>query len=1501
MVNQKNGFFSKLTGLTSIVFNLNLENIHDEVDENLSALERAVLYGNSQKKCRKIIFVKNLINSLNNIDCDNFKKVIYPLIVKLSNDKEEIKNELCNQMGDLCAYLLQNNSGLEGCSDIINLLFPIIEKFIRNGLGDNSESVGSSSESGEMLANAIKALLILATHIKMKYRKKVIFPFILSLISSDKFKNLGFILLIKISYIFERDIAFRYLLPCIESFVRNKDEESKIFVSSYFYSICKIANEEDLPTIFFIFKLLCNDSNDIIKIISMYNCVHISSLYSKNLFLHFFVPLFNSFLKNSNLYIFYYALINLFFFVCLFEDIDIIHPFYIHKMIFFFNNIFSSHLFTLNYLNDTAKRQSNYFLLNNPRMDASPRDSLHTIGQKQPVGEAHTIDNTNEMNLMPSCHFTNRQCMNTSVKEISEKPHEFPSMNNISMEGVVVIDINQSNQKCQNNQEEQSAHEGNRKLQEKADILNNQEVDVKKDFLSSKEEKASDDICKVLHEQSSQEKEKKNALTRFLVKDEKNGLTYNIDMSITDGCTDKHKMKLELQDEKTFELEDSVNIRRLAYQPTLKSVQVNECKNYKREGDYMKEECEENDARVNGIHKMEEVKNGGNDDTMLQCEHSSLQEQPSMLQDIGWLFSPSSSCVASSALLESSDGISLHSSIPTSQPTSSFISSGSISIFVNNSLINDLIISNNHFSLSVRQFFQVHDGESTTEGDEASGEETTKNEKLDEHRCNHQDRVQKEKNLIKGMNCKVNNDPMVEDKNGEEVMWYESLHKGHNKNYKFVQITENDITFIDNIYNHDNTININQIKGWHYSDVELIKGSMIYGEVFMKKGNKYKGSGIKITTNGCSNKNVDKFCQNGQNKEKSPINIHCNQKEDDIYNIEAVNIETIKKRFLFDTPNNIIVSHNINAVYITALHLPTLILVLKKYFFRFFSHVFFFICTYPYYVIRKTIASLFYAILRNFLGSPQFLKINLEELNEDRDLIMTKFKRNEKNKLEENKPNHLSTSHFVNIEKSKRVHRNDTHRTELFEVTQNSHIDSYDHCDMKRIQSKHMVRNHSKEKKDEINNGNIIDAVGKSSAGCDINKNNTFSSPNKLTKEEQMKGHYSDHDEEKQKECGSGVYELNEELDPHIDKTSNQRSDEQLEERLCQDEVKMDRAEIMKRMQNEINANLLENDFFINEENENFFFYKKFLQKYEIVYIRCIDKFKKYYREDSPLFFFHFFISYFLKDSNVLVKKAILKNYDKIILFFPSPVQRILISYLSDVLDFKTLNYSLRKRVSKIVFRLLSSTDNTPVVRKVLFPLFLRLCKDDVSSIRVYTASYFYLFLEKGCPQIYNFFKGGGEILPIEEYKKDSILINGENYKLRSRYFTSGDEISIIKTVLITFAKSCHFYSRQIFIKMCDGIINMCPMNLFLLYFLKPFVNLSIDKIKVVRTTWDKCVFSQLRKKGHFLNSINIWGKRNEIYAQNGAKTVDKEYFITLNPIDSDELNKSFDLHDLND
>ncbi|KJP86571.1 hypothetical protein AK88_03767 [Plasmodium fragile] len=1368
MVNRQNGFFAKLTGLTSSVFNLSLENIHEAVDENLSTLERAVLYGNSSKKCRKIIFIKELVKSLNSIDYEDFKKVIYPLLVKLSNDKEEIQYELCCQMGDLCAYLLQSNNEPDGCGDIIKFLFPILERIIRNGQG-------GSVDGADVLANAMKALLILATHIKAKYRRNIIFPFILSLTGSEKFKNLGFVLLIKICHIFEREMVSRHLFPCIESFVWGKDEESKLFLSCYLHNICKIANEEELIIIFVMLKSLCNDSNDVIKIISMYNCVHLSCLYSKSLFLHFFVPLFNHFLKHTNLYIFYYALINILFFVCLFEDMDLIHPFYIHKIIFFFNNVFSSHLFTLNYLNDTAKRQSTYALVGGVPRGAEALSS--------PVGEAPSAS----VGEAPSAAVGEAPSVAVGEARKTEEQHPVAEAN----------------------------------------ILSNPKADMPNGITPSEEERPSIDSSEMSQGQSSQDNLGRSDTPYVSSKDK------------SDVCERDHEGKREVHEEVTRKMNNAsdeqndvsqpVNIAELKGQVEAK--QMGGSRYYSTSDNHVKEDYSDGvaqDKTLGGVNRGEEVT-------------EAVQS--------GFSFSPSSS-----SLLESSNATSLLTSALPSSSTCSLVTPGSTSIFVNNGFINDLIISNNHSSVSVRQFFQVHGGEAGGGKEEVKGKESP----LQEQRCT-QEREGHDADEEEAKKVSVplgGEEHTGEDKGEEKKKGDDPTYEGK-YNDELLNLTYNDITYIDGIYNHDKTIDINQIKGWYFSEVDLIKGNMAYGATFLRKGGKMDVQ-----------------------RERRPRKIHLNQKENDIYNIEAVNVEAIKKKFLFDTPSNIIVSHNINAVYISALHMPTLILVLKEYFFRFFSHVFFFLCTYPYYIIRKTMASLFYEILVNFLEPADLLQMSVGELNEEEDM-MIKFRQSEKDILLKRKNDVFTYPHLSKTDSTKqRSGTNYSTRKNFPQITQTFNVDYATYCNMKRIQSMQSVT--SDEKVSNLDNS--------SSSGREVDESTppTANEPTEKQKEEEV--NYS--------KCGYSEGEIHEQVVKEMGEDVGRKMDKGSEGGL------LERSNIIKRLQSEINANLQENDFFRNEENENFFFYKKFLHKYEAVYAKYIQRFRKYYSEDSFLFFFHFFICYFLRDSNVLVKKAILKRYDKMILLFPRPVQNVLMSYLSHVLDCKTLDYSLRKRVSKVVFRMLSCAEDAEVVRTFLFPLFLRLCKDDVATIRTYTASYFYLFLEKGCPQIYNFFKGGGEILPIEEYKKDRIMTNGEKFKLRSRYFTSGTEIALVKTVLMMFSRSCRFCDRQIFIKMCDGIINECPENLFLLYFLKPFVNLSVDKIKVVRTTWDKCVISQLKKKGHFLNAINIWAQQKEMHAEQGTTTTDTENFPMPNKKDSDNdnaLDKTFDVHDLND
>ncbi|SCN45209.1 conserved Plasmodium protein, unknown function [Plasmodium malariae] len=1575
MVNQNNGIFSKLTGLTFTLFKLNIENINEEIDENISPLEKAVLFGSSNLKCRKIIFMKDLMKLLNNINYENFKKYIYPLIVKLSDDNNiEIKNEICNKIGDLCAYLLQNNNDSDGCEDIIKLIFPILDKFIKSY--DNKSIIG----------NVMKSLLILSTHINSKYRKNIIFPFILSLITNEEYKAIGFILLIKICHIFERDIIFSFLIPYTEYFFKKKDEEIKIYTSSYFYNICKMLKEEDLSRIFLIFKNMCNDENDIIKIINIYNCAHISSLYSKTLFFNFFVPLFNNFLRNGNLYIFYYSLINLLFFICIFEDINLIHPFYVHKIIFFFNNVFSSHLFTLNYLNETAKKKNNYFFLNITKDENTYIEGAETNeGIEKDI--VAPIEDVNQEGFEVDKNNIDRTTISESLiglaNLVSKPSREFhPSFRSIKediaytkedKEGLIVDELINMNimriekevrsSSCSTTTNENHSvvpQKGEKRCSSINDnLLEREDIIIEGDLLIKRNYEINN-----LHEhlQDENKSEEANVKLNGKITTQSNGLNHDMITCNSSIKEERSKSSGEIATEENaliypsksegegvavvtsegcFEIKegdvkvmDRVEIMKKAKGETYVKGEENEKeKDVHYSSSSGNEPNSSSSILIEGAgdicieHNEYNIINGYYEKPQEVLEEKDINNNGIIkinekVEEGGTLLIPSSS-----ALLETSYSTSMLPSISAS--SNGMLSSSSI--FFNNNLINDLIINNTHFCVSISQFFQIHGND---------------------------DRYGRIDNYHSVKRVETEEEEQKEEKkgvDGKNVGYME----GESRRNEFVHLNENDLTDIDNTFNHDKTIDINLIKGCYYNELELIKSSMIYGKIFLKKKKE-------------ENKN-----KKGNN---DPINYDNNDDDNDIYNIGAIDFDSIKKKFFFDTPNNIIVSHNINAVYISALHIPMLILIFREYFFRFFSHVFFFICTYPYYFIRKIIASLFYDILHNLFDA-KFLKINVEKLNKEQEKLNNLI-RKEDNRMRRGKnTSSLHLSHSIKAENKK--YRNDFKNVQRNEYTEIMHTFNNDYAtyySMKRIQNIKLVEdelnneckenaytdnirgdkvvvrlrsastnvksrsNRLTERKKEKNNCNdtykqeketskrgkkesieIVREIKRKDIGKDNRENNEKDSKENNgedSKENNEEDNREDNREDNGKDNGEDSGEDNGEdnrednredngkdngedsgEDNGEDNREDNREDNWTDKRNInsekngtnQNKEKTDKFEnsesynkIIKRIQKQINANLYESDFFINEENENFFFYKKFLNKYENVYIKFIEKFKKYYTNDSLLFFFHFFIYYFLRDSNVLVKKAILKNYDKIISFFPCSIQKILMSYLFHVLEFKTLNYSLRRKVSKIIFRIVSKTDDA------------RLCKDEVAAIRLYTSSYFYLFLIKGCPRLYNFFKGNGELLPVEEYKKDIVVTNENNYKLQSRSFTGGDEVSLIKTVIITFAKSNHFYDRQIFINMCDKIIHECPKNLFLLYFLKPFVILSDDKIKVVRITWETCVLSQFKKKRQLSNVSNVFEKLNEVYEKYGKAAVSKCNLADLSSSNNASI-KTFDLHDLDD
>ncbi|SOV15220.1 conserved Plasmodium protein, unknown function [Plasmodium sp. gorilla clade G2] len=1533
MVNQKNGILSKLTGLTYSLFKLNIEDINEEVDENINPLEKAILYGNSGVKCRKILFLKDIMKLLNQINYENFLKYIYPLVVKLSNDDIEIQYEVCNRIGDLCAYLIQNNNHNDGCTDIMKLLFPIVERFIKN------------NENKNIIETIMKSLLILSTHINWKYRQKFILPFILSLISNEKYKYIGFILLIKLCYIFERNIFCSFLIPSIKWLLKKKDDlENKIYISCYLYNICKMLKEEDdLFHIFLLLKNLCNHQSDTIKIINIFNCTHISLLYSKNIFFYFFVPLYNHFLKNENIYVFYYSLINLFYFICIFEDINLIHPYYIHKMIFFFNNMFSSHTFTLNYLNETAKKKSNYFFLNNNYLNE--QNGFNHITHKYQLRALHNSNNMNNNFNNKLSEIKENDIIYNSTYE-HDKQNEEPCLiideiedmdNAMKIKGISddLYDIDVSYSKP-----EEIIHDS---LNECEKLIRTQK-DVAECLSVNREKENKNQNFYIMQEQykSAQMYEPNGDISEHNVDNQKNNIKIIENNEILNGnnyqmCEMKeqsHKysnqnnqkddhLNEKLCDQLYIEnhKRDSYNMRNnidiITHLNNInKETEINgqifnkELKDICNKEEIEKDKLKYNDEYVEGTLKENDANEIINHTFITNSFKNDNENDPLYIED-------KSNIIYMNKLNNSKrdNNINKDENLHMEHKSIPYIVNENISndvllkndfhflndtfstipsIFYNNNLFNDLIINNSHFSISIKQFFEMYSNN---------------------YRFKHFVIENKENN-----DSIDSNDPFDDNNTIKNIENMNNMHDRNNSDYDYntLYIPMNDkiLQDIDNTFINDKNIDIDIIKNCYYNEVELIKKNVAYGKMFVKRKNEDNKS---------------------KNKNLSSDNINYNNDEtEDIYNVGKIDIDSIKQKFLFDSTNNVIVSHNINAVYITALHLPLLILVFKEYFFRFFSHIFYFICTYPYYIIRMTMAYNFYDILKNFFHS-EFLQIDMDKFkkrgNEKRFNKILQKRNNMlyKEKVGKNILSEECVKDTMNSNNNKG--RSGTKKGSLdIQINTMFNNDYATYYNMRRIQN--MVIADEKLEKD--NDDNNMEKSDKDEKENNITEGDLFKENIKV--EDNI---YSEHvliDNEKkyenEKNVEDNIYQWSEKNEDKISQTSeknvedkisqsseknvedkiSQSSEKNVEDKISQSSEQNEEDNIsqtsenyitdsnnyeehIRKLQNHINVNLYESDFFVNEENENFFFYKQFLMKYENMYKRHIQTFKKYYKEDdSPCFFFHFFIYYFLNDTNVLVKKAILKNYDKIITFFPYHIKLILISYLYNVIDYKILNYSLRKRVSKIVFKILKNVNDAKIIREYIFPIYLKLCKDDVATIRTYTASYFYIILQKGCPNLYKFFKGKGKILDIEEYEKDIFVSNEEGFKLKSEDFTGGQEVLLIRKIINIFAMSKYYYDRQIFINICDGIISECPINLFLLYFLNPFINLSDDKIQVVRITWEMCVYSQLKKKGDFSNIANVYNKLEEMYLKYGKTTVSKINPIKYNNPDSTFI-VAFDLH----
>lgn len=950
-------FLYLFSGLTSTLFKLNIEDINEEVDENTNPLEKAILYGNSNVKCRKILFLKDIMKLLNHINYENFLKYIYPLIVKLSNDDIEIQNEVCNRVGDLCAYLIQNNNHNDGCTDIMKLLFPIVEKFIKN------------NENKNIIETIMKSLLILSTHINWKYRQKFILPFILSLISNDKYKYIGFILLIKLCSIFERNIFCSFLIPSIKSILRKNDHlENKIYISCYLYNICKmLKKEDDLFHIFLLLKNLCNDPSDTIKIINIFNSTHISLLYSKNIFFYFFVPLYNHFLRNENIYVFYYSLINLFYFICIFEDINLIHPYYIHKMIFFFNNMFSSHTFTLNYLNETAKKKSNYFFLNNNNINEQNRFNHITLKY-----QASGIQMNNNINNNP----------NTKLKDMKKKNdilyHSTYEQHKQNEEPCLIID---------------EIEDIDNAFKIKAFSDNVCDIDVSFNVPEAIKQDHSDgcdkliktgkEVAECLYVKRDMEQENLN----FCMMQESYKSEHMYDQrgdmyehhEMLHGNYEMYEMnqtKDDYSDQKVGDLNTKLcnqlyieNHKKGSYNIKNNVDIYTHLSKINKETEINAQRCDNefNDIFIKGQNKEDKLESNDKYSKVSSKENEENEKINQTLITNGLKNDKTNGlsyiedkinfiCMNKLTNTKRGHNINKDENLHMDNKKNNNLLDQNISndvvlkndchflndnfttvpsIFYNNNLFNDLIINNNHFSISIKQFFEMYSN-------------NFKYKHFVVMEKNENDGSTDSNDLFDDNNTIIN----IEKRN--------SMQARNNPDYDYntfcIPMNDEVLQDIDNTFIHDTNIDIDIIKSCYYNESELIRKNVAYGKMFVKRKNE-------------DNKN--------KNKNLSSNNINYNNDEtDDIYNVGKMDIDSIKQKFIFDSTNNVIVSHNINAVYITALHLPLLILVFKEYFFRFFSHIFYFICTYPYYIIRKTMAYNFYDILKNMFDS-EFLKIDM--------------------------------------------------------------------------------------------------------------------------------------------------------------------------------------------------------------------------------------------------------------------------------------------------------------------------------------------------------------------------------------------------------------------------------------------------------------------------------------------------------------------------------------------
>ncbi|CAE8584682.1 unnamed protein product, partial [Polarella glacialis] len=144
-----------------------------EIEETLSALDRARHFGASKLSLQRLVFVNELVDTAHEIGYDATVTHLLPLVQKLASDPEVlVRQSLVGNFGDLAGFLIQSDPE-KGYQKVVDDLLPAVSLLL-------------NEKASDVRQGAAEALTTLASHLRPGERGDQVLMTVISLSHSNE-------------------------------------------------------------------------------------------------------------------------------------------------------------------------------------------------------------------------------------------------------------------------------------------------------------------------------------------------------------------------------------------------------------------------------------------------------------------------------------------------------------------------------------------------------------------------------------------------------------------------------------------------------------------------------------------------------------------------------------------------------------------------------------------------------------------------------------------------------------------------------------------------------------------------------------------------------------------------------------------------------------------------------------------------------------------------------------------------------------------------------------------------------------------------------------------------------------------------------------------------------------------------------------------------------------------------------------------------------------------